>query len=231
MYCRLALLQCALTPPRLLWYAVFRLHRVATLAINAFGCGVRLGHGGVFSELAFSINFFFHSRNQVSVLFRCDPFLVEQVFPEAVNTVTLTPELVHFFRNVGGGIVDGMPFHAHQLGLDQSGAFAAVGAFDGFVGCVINLAGIGAVNDYAGHAVANGAIGEVFYRDLILRWSGISPEIALDDQNQAELAHRGKIDSFIADAGGLPAIADPGEAGKFPTLQARTQRDASHYGK
>src|SRR6185437_4118665 len=44
-------------------------------------------------------------------------------------------------------------------------------------------------------------------------------------------AHSGKIDSFIADAGGLPAIADPGEASKFFSLKARTERDAGHYGK
>ena len=125
--------------------------------------------------------------------------------------------------------MDGVAFHAHQLGLDQGRAFAAMRALHGFIRRVIDLAGIGAVNDHAGHAVADGAVGQIFYVDLVFGGRGVSPEIAFDNQHQAELAHRGKVDAFIAHAGGLSAIADPGKAGELFALKARAQRDAGHH--
>src|SRR5262249_61256770 len=103
------------------------------------------------------------------VLFGRQPSLAEQVFLETIDGIALAPVLVHLFGDIGRGVVDGVAFHAHQFGLDQGWAFAAMGALDGLVGCVINLAGIGAVDDHARHAVADGAVGQVLYRYLVFR--------------------------------------------------------------
>src|SRR5258708_34078636 len=95
-----------------------------------------------------------------------------------------------------------------------------MGAFYGLKSCVVNLASVGTVDDYAGHAVGDGAVGKVFYMDLIFRGCGISPEIAFDNQYEAQLTHCGKINAFIAHAGGLSAITNPCEAGQFFALNA-----------
>ena len=51
------------------------------------------------------------------------------------------------------------PFTAHHLCFDHRGAFAAVVVFDGFVGGVVDLAGVGAVMNDVGNAVSDGTFG------------------------------------------------------------------------
>ena len=134
------------------------------------------------------------------------------------------------FGNVRGGVVDGVAFHAHHLGFDQGGAFAAVGALDGFVGGVVDLAGVGAVDDDAGDAVSDGAFGEVFAAVLHVGRRGVGPEIVFDEEHEAEILHGGEVDAFVGDAGGLAAVADVGHDGDVAALQARAQRDAGEHG-
>src|SRR5262249_36726617 len=230
MYRRRALLQLAFIPLRLLKSAKFRLDRVtAVFAIHAFRCRVRLGHGRVDGELALGLDLFFYLRDHLLVLLPCEPLFAQQIFLKAIDAVALAPVLVHLFGDVSGGVVDGVALHAHQLGLDQRRSFAAMGALDGFIGRVENLTSVGTVDDHARNAVADRAIGEIFHRDLIFGRRGVSPKIALDDQHQTQLTYRSKVDAFVADAGGLPAVADPGETRQFLALQARAERDAGHH--
>src|SRR5882724_804367 len=229
VYRRLALLKLAFAAPCFLWHAVLRFdHVTAIFAKDAFSGGVAFRHGRVLSKLALGVDFFFDAGNHFFVLRRGEPLFLQQIFLEAVNAVALTPELMHLFGDVSRGVVDGVALHTHQFGFDQRRPFAAMGTLNGFIGGVIDLAGIRAVNNHAGHAVANGAIGQVFHIDLIFRGRGVSPEIAFDDQHQAQLAHGGKVDAFIAHAGGLSAVADPGKAGQLFALQARAERYAGH---
>src|SRR5262249_41487102 len=104
---------------------------------------------------------------------------------------------------------------------DQRGAFACVGAFDGFAGRVVDLAGVGAVDDYAGDAVSDGAFGVIFAAVLHFAWRGVGPEIRFDYQHQAEILHGGEVDAFVGDAGGPASVADPGHDGDVSALQAR----------
>ncbi len=126
--------------------------------------------------------------------------------------------------------MDGVAFHAHHFGFDHGGAFAAVGAFDGFVGGVVDLAGVGAVDDDAGDAVSDGAFGEVFAAVLHFRRRGVGPEIAFDEKHEAKILHGGEVDAFVGDAGGLASVADVGHDGDVAALQARAQRDAGEHG-
>src|SRR5947209_3576130 len=98
-----------------------------------------------------------------------------------------------------------MALHAHHLGLDHGGAFATVGALHRFISSVVNLAGIGAIDDHRGHAIADSAVGQVFYVYLVFRGGGVGPQIAFNDEHQPEFADRSKIDALIAHAGGLAA--------------------------
>src|SRR6185437_16380351 len=98
--CCFRLLQPSVSAPRLCWRPVLRLDRMTAVAVNAFGCGVRLWHGRVLGEFAVGIDLFFHPRNQFCVLLRREPFLIGEILLESVNTVALAPELVHFFRDV-----------------------------------------------------------------------------------------------------------------------------------
>src|SRR6266481_277027 len=106
MYRRFAFLEFALAAPRFLRHAVLRLDFMAAVfAEHAFGGGMRLGHGRVFSKLAFGINLFLNSRDHLLILRRRQPLFTEQIFLEAVNTVALAPELMHFLGDIRRGVV------------------------------------------------------------------------------------------------------------------------------
>src|SRR4029077_13493490 len=102
------------------------------------------------------------------------------------------------------------------------GAFAAVGAFDRFMSGVVNLAGVGAIDDHAGDSVSDGAFGEVFAAILHFGRRRIRPQVGFNKEHQAEVLNRGEVDAFVSDAGGLASIADVGHDGDVASLQART---------
>ncbi len=77
------------------------------------------GHGRVLGEVTVGLQFFLYFFNHLLVLLGREPFLAQQVFLKAVNGIALAPELQHLLGHIRSGIVDGMAFHAHQLGLDQ----------------------------------------------------------------------------------------------------------------
>src|SRR5579859_7019361 len=120
---------------------------------------------------------------------------------------------MHLFRHIGGSVVDGVALHAHHLGFDHGWAFATVGALHRFIRSVVNLAGISAVDDHRRHAITDSPVGQVFYVYLVFRGGGIGPKIAFDDQHQPEFPDCRKVNTLIAHAGGLAAVADPGQAG------------------
>jgi len=64
------------------------------------------------------------------------------------------PVVVHLFGDVCSTVVDGVSLHAHHLGFDDAGTVAAMGALDGFAGRVVDLAGVGAIDDDGRNAVA-----------------------------------------------------------------------------
>src|SRR5437588_9952402 len=123
--------------------------------------------------------------DQLLILFRRQPLLTEQIIFKSANRIAFSPIVEKRFRHVVGGVVDGMAFHAHHLGLYERGAFSAAGAFAGFMGGVVDLASVGAVDDYSGNSVSNGALGEIFYWKLHLGRSGIGPKIIFDYEHQA----------------------------------------------
>ena len=132
----------------------------AVLTVNSTDRRFRFWHRRVHRDLALRLELSFHVSDQSSILLRTQPLLlVEQVILKAHDWIAFPPVLHHFRRHVVSRVMDGMPLHAHHLGLDQRRSFAAVGAFGGFVGGVINLTGIGAVNDHARNAVSDGAFG------------------------------------------------------------------------
>ena len=104
--------------------------------------------------------------------------------------------------------MDGVSFHAHHFGFDQGRALATARTFASFMSCVVNLAGIRAVNDHARDAVGNSSLGKIFYSKLHVRRCRITPEIVLNKQHQAKTLDRRKVDAFIRDPGRLAAIAD-----------------------
>src|SRR5271169_6535787 len=188
---------------------------------SAFG-GFWRRHRGVHGYFSFCFDHFFHFGDQRFVLFWRQPLLVfHQIILEAGDWVALLPEIEHRLWHVAGGVVNGVAFHAHHFGFDQGGAFAAVGAFDGFAGGVVDLAGVGTIDDHAGDAVSDGAFGEVFAAVLHFRRRGVGPEIALDEKHEAEILHGGEVDAFVGDAGGLAAVADAGHDGEVAALQTR----------
>ena len=191
--------------------------------------GVGIGEFTAISRSASITSFYFF--DQRFILFRRQPLLFfYQIILEARDGVALFPEVEHGLRHIRGGVVDGVAFHAHHFGFDHGGAFAAVGALDGFVGGVVDLAGVGAIDDDAGDAVSDGAFGEVFAAVLHFGRRGVGPEIALDEEHEAEVLHGGEVDAFVGDAGGLATVADVGHDGEVASLQARAQRDAGEHG-
>ena len=101
-----------------------------------------------------------HVGDQLFIFFLRQPLLhIQQIFLEPGNGVALAPVLEQRLGDVLGGVVDGVSFHAHHLGFDEGGAFAAAGALAAFVGGIVDLAGISPVHDHAGNAVGNGALG------------------------------------------------------------------------
>ena len=122
----------------------------SVFTIDAAGCRLRIrcwtGHG----KFAISLQFPFNSSDQFAMLDWADPFLyVEQIILEASHGVTFVPELEQRFGNILSGIVDSMSLHSHHLRFDERGTFATPGAFASLVGGVVDLAGVGAVDDHA----------------------------------------------------------------------------------
>src|SRR5258708_23584296 len=104
-----------------------------------------------------------------------------------------------------------------------------MGAPYGVTGGVVDLTGVGAIDDHAGNAVSNGAFGEVFAAVLHFRGRRVGPEIAFDEEHEAEVLHGGEIDALVGDAGGLAAVADVGHDRQVASLQARAQRHARDH--
>ena len=146
---------------------------------------------------------------------------------EARDWIALLPVFEERLRNIVGGVVNGVAFHAHHLGFDERRAFAAAGAFAGFVAGVVDLAGVGAVDDHTGNSVGDGTLGEVFHFELHVRGSGVGPQIVFDEQYESEILHGRKVQAFVGDAGGLAAVADVGHDGDVSSLQTGTEGDTS----
>src|SRR6516162_823928 len=121
-----------------------------------------------------------------------------------------------------------MSFHAHHLRFDERWAPAQPRSLASLVRSVIHLAGVGAVNDDAWNSIANGTFRQVFHAELHVARSGISPQIVLDDQHQAELLYCCEVQALIRDAGRLPTVADVGEPDNILALQACAEADACH---
>src|ERR1022692_4252367 len=163
----------------------------------AFG-GFRRRHGRVHSDLPFRFDYLFYFRDQRFILFWRQPLLFfHQVILEARDGVALLPEVEHRLGHVADGIVSG----------------------------VVNLAGVGAVDDDAGDAVSDGAFGKVFAAVLHFRRRRVGPEIALDEEHETEILHGGEVDAFVSDASGLAAVADIGHDCQVASLQARAERN------
>ena len=185
------------------------------MRLVSFGVGHRRCHRCFALDLQLAFDIF----DQFAVLVRSQPVLhVDQIILEAGDGIAGTPVLEQLRRDVMRGVVNGVAFHAHHLGFDQRGAFAATGALAGLVGGVVDLAGVGAVDDDAGNSVRDGPLGEVFHAELHVAGSGVAPEIVLDDQNQPELLHGGKVEALVSDAGGLAAVADVSQSGDVACL-------------
>ncbi len=90
--------------------------------------------------------------------------------------------------------------------------------------------GVGAVDDNAGDAVSDGAVGEVFAGELEVDRGGVGPEVVFDHEDDAEFLHGGEVEAFVGGAGGLAAVADVGEAGDVLALDAGAEGDAAHHG-
>src|SRR5579862_8538010 len=194
------------------WQGILGLDFVAEVfAIHASGCGFWLRHGAGDREFALGFDFSINRGDQFPVFGGCQPlFYVDQVIFKTGDGIAFAPKLEHWLGDVIGGVVYSVPLHAHHLGFDERGALAAAGAFAGFVGGVVDLAGIRAVDDHAGDAVADGALGKVFYAILHGAWRGIGPEITFDEEHETEILYGGKIQAFVGHAGRLAAVADVG---------------------
>ena len=103
-------------------------------------------------------------------------------------------------------------------------------SLDSVAGGVVDLAGVGAVDDHAGDAVSDGAFGEVFAAVLHFRRRRVGPEIRFDEEHEAEILHGGEVDAFVGDAGGLASVADVGHDGNVASLEASAERDARKHG-
>src|ERR1035438_7938908 len=128
---------------------IFRFDLVARwIAVNALVrlVGLRVGHGRCDGRFTIGLQFALHLFNQLVVVLSREPALyVYQIVLEARDGIALAPIVEELGWHVLRGIVDGVSLHAHHLGLDQGRAFAAMGAFARLIGCVVNLAGIGAI--------------------------------------------------------------------------------------
>src|SRR5437588_1648059 len=167
-------------------YSVLRFNFVTPFfAIHSAGCRFRFGHWTGYGGVAVGFEFAVYIGDQLLIVLRSKPFLAEQIIFKSANRIALPPVIEQRLRNVVSGVVDGVAFHAHHLGFNEGGAFSAAGSFAGFVGGVVDLAGVGAVYDYSGNSVADGALGELFYGELHFSRSGISPQIVFDYEHQA----------------------------------------------
>src|ERR1700730_6973694 len=101
-----------------------------------------------------------------------------------------------------------MAFHAHHLRFDKCRAFATAGAIPGLVASVIDLAGVGAVNDHTRDPVPDSAFSQVLDAELHVGGRRVCPKIILDNQHQPEILHGGEVQPFGGHAGGLPPISD-----------------------
>src|SRR5213594_4545798 len=212
-------------------HPVFWFDLVTAVAIDASSSGFWRRHRAGDSIIAVFLKLTVYTGNQLFIFFASQPLLdAHQVIFEPGNRIALAPILKQRLGDVVGGVVDGMAFHAHHLGFDQRGTLAAPGALTGFMGGVVNLVGVGAINDYAGDAVGNGALREIFYAKLHVGGRGVSPEIVFDEKYQAEVLNGGEIQAFIRDSSGLAAVANVGHDSNFASLKARTKRHAGEHG-
>src|SRR5205085_9893935 len=99
-----------------------------------------------------------------------------------------------------------------------------------FIGHVIYLVGIGTVNDHSRHTIADGAVGEIFARDLAIDWRGICPQVVFDDEDYAKLLHRREVKTLVGWTSRLSAIADPGKTCDVLALESRSQSDSRQHG-
>src|SRR5437016_2940909 len=183
-------------------HPVFRFDLVTAVAIDASGSGFWRRHRAGDSIIAVFLKLTVYIGNQLFIFCACQPLLhIYQIIFAPGNRIALAPILKQRLGDVVGGIVDGMALHAHHLGFDQRGTLAAPGALTGFMGGVVNLAGVGAINDYAGDAVGNGALREIFHAKLHVGGRGVSPEIVFDEEYQAEILHRREVYALISHAG------------------------------
>src|SRR5205823_6907893 len=111
-----------------------------------------------------------------------------------------------------------------------SRTLATSSAFTGFVGGVVNLAGVGSVDDYAGDSVGDGAFGEIFHAELHVGGSGVSPEIIFDEEHHAKILHGGEVQAFVGDAGGLSTVADVGHDREVAFLTTGAESDTRQHG-
>ena len=117
-------------------------------AVDAAQGRFRDRHGRVDGKVAIAIELGFYAGNQLLIFLWREPFLpIDQIVFQAGDGVAAGPILEQLARDVLGCVVDGVALHAHHLGLDERGPFAAAGALAGFVRGVVDLTGIGAVDD------------------------------------------------------------------------------------
>src|SRR5215467_2716730 len=189
------------------------------------------GHRGVHGDFAFCLDDLIDMRNQRFVFLAGQPlFVTQQVILKACNRVALFPEFKHFLRYVAGGVVNGVPFHAHHFGFNERWAFTAMRPFDGFMSGVVDLAGVGAVDNHARNAVSEGALGHVFATVLHVRGGRVGPQIRFDDEHEAEILNRREVDAFVGHSRGLTAVADISHDRNIASLQTRAERDARKNG-
>src|ERR1039457_3815851 len=212
---------------------IFRFDLVARwIAVHALVhlVGLRVGHWRGDSRFAIGLQFALHVLNQLVVVLSREPTLyVDQATLEARDGIALAPVIEQFGRHVLRGIVDGVSLHAHHLSLNEGRALAAMGALARLIGCVVDLAGIGAIHNHSWNPIRNGPLRQVIHAKLHIAGSGIAPQVVLDHKHQAQLLHSREVQALVGDSGGLPTIADVSEARHILALQARAQTDAGHY--
>src|ERR1035437_6473846 len=212
---------------------IFRFDLVARrIAVNALVrlVGLRVGHWRGDGRFTIGLQFALHVLDQLVVVLSREPALyVYQIVLEAGDGIALAPVVEQFGRHVLRGIVDGGALHAPHLCLNEGRALAAMGALARLIGCVVDLAGIGAIHNHSWNPIRNGPLRQVLHAKLHIAGSGIAPQVVLDHKHQAQLLHSREVQALVGDSGGLPAIADVRETGDVLALQARAQTDAGHY--
>src|SRR5208282_3134490 len=167
------------------------------LAIHAARCRLGRGHRRIHGDLSIRFELPLDAGNQFFVFCVGQPlFLVHQIIFQPGNRIAPLPILKQRLWNVLRRIVNGVSFHAHHFRFDQRRTSAAPRPFAGFVAGVVDLASVSAIDDHAGDAVGDGALGQILDAKLHVGGRGISPKIVLDDQDQAEILDGCEIQAF-----------------------------------